>query len=95
MMKDLESKSGPVAKQLYKNQMTKILAIAFKKNMILKEHKAPGITKLFVLKGQVEYNSSEQSVLLDIYDEMNIPLEELHTVRALEDSLILLMIESI
>lgn len=92
---ELESKSGPLARPLYKNQMTKILAVAFKKNMILKEHKAAGMTKLFVMTGQIEYKSLQQTILLDANDDMDIPLEELHSVRALKDSLIILIIETL
>lgn len=93
MMEDLESKSGPIAKQLYKNQMTKVLAIAFKKNMILKEHKAPGLTRLFVMAGKIEYRSNPQTLILNEYDEMEIPLDEVHSVYAIEDSLITLIVE--
>lgn len=93
MMEDLESQSRPIAKQLYKNQMTKVLAIAFKKNMILKEHKAPGLTRLFVMGGKIEYRSNPQTLILSEYDEMEIPLDEVHSVYAIEDSLITLIVE--
>lgn len=86
----LESTSHPVAKALRKGEHFKVLAIGFKKGMVLKEHLAHLPTKLFVLNGQVVYKEMNTSSTLSTYDEIEIPVDCLHSVEALEDSLCLL-----
>ena len=86
----LAGSAHPVAKALHKTDNFKVLAIGFKKGMILKEHEAHAPTKLFVLKGKVIYREGEITKELTLYDETDIPVEIMHSVEALEDSLCLL-----
>lgn len=95
LMTEVNTKTSPAVKLLHKNNYTKVLAIAFKENMLLKEHKSPGLAHLVVMQGKVEYRSKNEAVILDCYDEMNIPGEDLHSVLALEDALIILIIDLI
>ena len=86
----LKNAEHPVAKALHKGDHFKVLAMGFKKGMVLKEHKAHLPTKLFVLNGQVIYKENEISTTLSTYEEIEIPINILHSVEAVEDSLCLL-----
>ena len=88
---ELELKDHPVAKALYKTEGFKVLVLAFKKDMLLKEHKAHVPTKLVVIKGEVIYKSETTELSLSCYDEFEIPVNELHSVYAKENSLCLLI----
>lgn len=88
---ELELKDHPVAKALYKKEGFKVLVLAFKKDMILKEHKANVPTKLVVIKGEVMYKSETTEQFLICFDEFEIPVNELHSVYAKENSLCLLI----
>jgi len=86
----LESSSHPIAQALHQNSSFRVLAIAFKKGMVLKTHKAHKTSKLFVLEGAVNYIERDKKTLLKRYEETDIPVEVSHSVEALEDSLCLL-----
>ena len=88
---ELELKNHPVAKALYKKEGFKVLVLAFKKDMLLKEHKANVPTKLVVINGEVIYKSETSEQQLNCYDEFEIPVNELHAVLAQEDSLCMLI----
>jgi quercetin dioxygenase-like cupin family protein len=91
LLAELETKDHPVAKPLYKAEGFKVLVLAFKKGMVLKEHKAHVPTKLVVLNGKVIYKSDANEITLDKYDEFEIPINDLHTVDALDDALCMLI----
>jgi quercetin dioxygenase-like cupin family protein len=86
----LETSSNPVAQALHSGSGFRVLLIAFKKGMILKEHKAHMRSKLAVLEGSVKYAEAGRFIDLSKYDEIDIPLEIMHSVEALEDSLCIL-----
>ena len=91
ILSELETKDHPVAKALYKKEGFKVLVLAFNKGMILKEHKAHIPTKLVVLEGSVKYISETTEIELGKYDEFDIPVNDLHAVSALENSLCMLL----
>lgn len=86
----LKTSKGPVALSLHQGSGFKTLVMGFKKDMILKEHKAHVKSKLTVLEGAVVYQEQDRKVTLNQYDQVDIPVEETHWVEALEDSLCLL-----
>ncbi len=86
----VESSSHPIAQALHQNSSFRVLAIAFKKGMILQEHKVHKTSKLFVLEGAVNYIEEDKTTLLKRYEEIDIPVEVTHSVEALDDSLCLL-----
>ena len=91
ILAELEMKDHPVAKALFKKEGFKVLLLAFKDGMVLKEHKANVPTKLVVLEGRVKYKSETTEIELGKYDEFEIPVNELHAVNALENSLCMLV----
>ena len=91
ILAELETKDHPIAKALFKKEGFKVLVLAFKDGMVLKEHKANVPTKLVVLEGSVKYKSETTEIELGKYDEFEIPVNELHAVNALENSLCMLV----
>lgn len=90
VLKQLETATHPIAKVLHKGEKGKVLVIGFKKGMKLKEHVAPLSSKLTVISGAVVYKQGEQETELQKFDEIDIPVNIIHSVEALEDSLCLL-----
>ncbi len=90
ILAELETKDYPVANALYKTDAFKVLAIAFKKRMVLKEHKAHLPSKLIVMEGSTMYKNKDIERFLHKYDEHVIPSDETHFVEAIEDSLCIL-----
>jgi quercetin dioxygenase-like cupin family protein len=88
---ELELKGNPVAKLMHTGVAFKVIVLAFKKDMILKEHKTSVPTKLTVLTGNVKYSSENLIRTIDTYEELEIPIEEIHSIEALGDSLCLLI----
>ena len=91
ILAELQIKDHPVAKALFKKEGFKVLVLAFKDGMVLKEHKANVPTKLIVLEGSVNYKSETTEIELGKYDEFEIPVNESHAVNALENSLCMLV----
>lgn len=91
ILAELETKDHPVAKALFKKEGFKVLVLALKKDMILKEHKANVPTKIIVLEGQINYNSDAAAITLNKYEEFDIPVNELHSVNADADALCMLI----
>ncbi len=90
VLDQLQHAQHPVAKALHKCDHCKVLVLAFKKGMALKDHTAHQPTKLVVINGNVVYTEGGKEVTLHQYDEIDIPVEAEHAVKALEDSLCLL-----
>lgn len=90
ILQKLESAANPVAQVVQNTSCSKVMVIAFKKGMILKEHKTDVPAKLLVIKGNVIYKEENQQNELFLYDEQEIPVAVLHSVEALKDSLCLL-----
>ena len=91
ILSELEMKDHPVAKALFKKEGFKVLVLAFKNGMVLKEHKANVPTKLIVLEGSVNYKSETTEIKIGKYDEFEIPINELHAVNALTDAVCMLI----
>jgi len=87
---ELNEASNPIAKSLHHNDSFRVLVLGFKKGMVMKDHKAKWNSKLTVLEGSVTYNNAGSTTLLEQYDEYEIPVEEIHSVTAILDSICLL-----
>lgn len=90
ILKKLENAVNPVVHVVQNTSCSKVIVIAFKKGMVLKEHKTDVTAKLLVIKGSVIYKEESQRTELFLYDEKDIPVTVLHSVEAIEDSLCLL-----
>lgn len=90
LLLQLETSLHPVAKAIHKGEHFKVLALAFKKGMSLKEHKTSLNAKLVVLSGEVIYKEGDIIKKLVQYDETDIPLGVMHSVDCTEDALCIL-----
>lgn len=88
--KRLETSDNPVAKSLHIGDHFKVLIFGFRKGMKLQDHQAYHRTKLFVIRGSVVYLQKDEETELKMYDEIEIPVNVIHSVKALQDSYILL-----
>ena len=91
VLEGLATRDQPLAKVLHKGDHAKALVIGFTKGMQLKEHQAHLPSTLVVISGSVIYKQGGVETTLCIYDQLAIPVNVLHSVEALEDSLCLLV----
>ncbi len=82
---------SPVIKVLVKGGVAKVIVLGFKKGMVLKEHKTSVSTRLVVIDGQISYSSAKGMVTMNKFDELDIPVNEPHSVEALADSICFLI----
>ncbi len=87
----LKDATGPVVKILVKGEAAKVIVLGFKKGMVLKEHKTAVSTRLVVIDGQINYLSTNGTITLGKFDDLEIPVNEPHSVEALTDSICFLM----
>lgn len=90
ILSELDQSEHPVARALHKHDHFKVLFIGFKKGMRLAEHTTKFPAKITVLQGSITYKEPTYNVTLNKYDERAIPVDVIHSVEALEDSLCLL-----
>ncbi|MFN3939201.1 MAG: hypothetical protein ACK4IY_01355 [Chitinophagales bacterium] len=90
LLQKLESATHPVAQILHQNAHFKVLILAFKAGMLLKDHTAKEPTKLTVMEGSVEYRENEKTILLEKYATIDIPVSITHAVYAKTDAICLL-----
>jgi len=88
----LKSSDGPVTEMLHQNNGFKVIMLGLNVNVLLPDHVTKIPTKLTVLKGSVVYRDANGNTPLFQYDELNIPVDQVHSVRAIRPSLCLLTI---
>jgi len=87
ILQQLENSTSPVVKVLQRGEHFKVLVLGFKNGMILKEHQTNIKTKLIIVDGGVVYRRVNDSVTLNKFDEIDIPINLLHAVEAREDGI--------
>lgn len=88
----LKSSDGPVTEMLHQNNGFKVIMLGLNVNVLLPDHHSKLPTKLTILKGSVVYRDTSGNTPLFQYDELDIPVNEIHSVRAIRPSLCLLTI---
>lgn len=88
---ELKDASAPIIKVLQKSEHVKVIVLGFKKGMGLKKHHTHVTTKLVVIEGSLNYTEDGASVIIEPYEDMDIPVNTLHAVEALEDSICFLI----
>jgi quercetin dioxygenase-like cupin family protein len=86
----LEHSENPVARLYHKNDSFKILMIGFKQGMVLKDHSTNKSAKLLVISGNVSYKEGDKITVLSSLEEIDIPVNVIHSVTAVSDSICLL-----
>jgi quercetin dioxygenase-like cupin family protein len=88
---EIPAATKPIVKVLRKTDSTKIIVLGFNKGVILKEHETNVPAKLVVIDGQVQYREGDKLVTLNQYDELEIPVNILHSVEGIQQSICLLI----
>lgn len=88
----LEEADCPIIKVLQNQASGKVLVIGLKKGISLKKHQTAVPARIAVIEGTVVYQQEDISVTLDKFSDMEIPVNVLHAVEALENSVFLLII---
>ncbi len=83
----MKASTGPVTAVLHKNEHFKVILLGLKKGLVLKEHKTEIRAKISVIFGSVNFKLGEEITPLKQYETLEIPVNEYHSVTALEDSL--------
>jgi quercetin dioxygenase-like cupin family protein len=81
----------PVTKLLQKSEHGRVIVLGLKKGVNLKEHQTNITTKLVVIEGRITYRQGGTSVVIDRYEDIDIPINTQHAVEALEDSICFLI----
>lgn len=76
---------------LVNGQVLKVIALAMRKGDVLKEHITHDPAKLIVIDGKVGYYENTLSVLLNKFDEVEIPVNTAHKLICEEDAVCLLV----
>lgn len=86
----LPTADRPIVKVLHENHCFMVALIGFANGMMLREKKLDNPSKLTVLNGSVKYFEVDKKVILQQYDEFEIPAEVTHYIVAEDNSLCLL-----
>jgi quercetin dioxygenase-like cupin family protein len=91
VLQQLENSTTPVVRILQRGEHFKVLVLGFKKGMVLKEHQTNITSKLVIVDGSIVYRRANDSVNLNKFDEIDIPINVPHSVEAQEDSICFLI----
>lgn len=90
ILEELKTAKNPVVKAIHKGENFKVIVLALKQGMELKEHKTMLPAKIFVLSGSVIYHEGDKSLSLNQYDQTDIPEGVIHAVTCSTEALCLL-----
>ncbi|TXF84370.1 hypothetical protein FUA23_21160 [Neolewinella aurantiaca] len=91
VMLKLKSASGPVTKNLYSSNGFQVIVLGLNAGELFPDHVTKVPAKLTVLEGSVVYQDADTSVPLFCYDEIDIPVDKVHSVLANRRSICLLI----
>lgn len=87
ILEKLPDSEKPIVQILHKHNDAKVLAIAFKRGMVLKEHKAQVDGKLLCIAGKVVYIEGNNRFEINKFQEKEITAFIPHSVEAIDDSI--------
>lgn len=88
--KKLKTSGAPIIKKIHEENGTTITAIGLKRGVELTEHEALCPSRLLVIKGEIDFNTAEESRRYACYESYEIPMFTKHNVVAWDDAIILL-----
>jgi quercetin dioxygenase-like cupin family protein len=89
----LPNDEKPAVIQVKNTDKLQVIAISLKKGQVLKKHITPIPATLIVLKGLVAFDMEGTITELPVYTSFEIPVNSLHEVTGLEESLFLVIKE--
>lgn len=93
ILSEITSTDKPVVRKLQNGKDQQVLAIGLRKNALLKEHTSAVPATLYVLQGEVIYNTGGEAYNVKKFEEQVIIPGEAHSVTAIENSLFLVIKE--
>ena len=91
ILAELGATDRPISKIIKAGDSFKSMAIGMKKGVIWRDHKAVMPTKLMVMEGRVTYVKGEKIIKLEKFDDLDIPVNIIHSLKAVEDSICILI----
>jgi quercetin dioxygenase-like cupin family protein len=91
ILAQLKEATRPISKIIKAGDSFKSMAIGLKKGIIWRDHKAVMPTKLMVAEGKVIYRQGESNIELGKFDDLDIPIDIVHSLEAEEDSICILI----
>ncbi|RFZ85132.1 hypothetical protein DYU05_05895 [Mucilaginibacter terrenus] len=91
ILAELGTTDRPLSKIIKTGDSFKTMAIGLKKGVTWRDHKAIMPTKLMVMEGRVTYVQGEKKVELDKFDDLDIPVNIVHSLQAAENSICILI----
>jgi len=73
---------------LLETDFSKEIRIVFKKNQVMKDHKAPYPIVVQVLKGSIDFGVKNEVKRLNSGDMISLEAKAIHNLTALEDSVV-------
>lgn len=88
-LENLEYNEEKVAVSLLlETDFSKEIRIVFKKNQVMKDHKAPYPIVVQVLKGNIDFGVNNEVKRLNSGDMISLEAKVIHNLTALEDSVV-------
>lgn len=88
-LKDIQYNEEKVAiSLLLETDFSKEIRIVFKKNQVMKDHKAPYPIVVQVLKGNIDFGVNNEVKRLNSGDMISLEAKIIHNLTALEDSVV-------
>ena len=91
ILAQLDEATRPISKIIKTSDSFKSIAIGLKKGIIWRDHKAAMPTKLTVVQGRVTYRQGEHESELERFDDLDIPVDIIHSLEATEDTICILI----
>ena len=89
ILEEINAANKPIVKLFHKHYDAKVIAIALKSGMVLKEHQAPVNGKLLCLKGRIVFMENNKRFEIGQFEEKDITAHIPHSIEALEESVCL------
>jgi len=90
VLQKMKTAVGPVTSVLHQNDQFKVLVLGLSTDVIFPDHTTKVPAKLTVLKGSVVYRDADGNTPLFLYDDLDIAVDKVHSVRAIRPSVCLL-----
>lgn len=81
----------PITKWVHQNKSFAITAIGLKKGNTLKKHLIRAPTSLIMLQGKINCSIADLQYSLNVFESLEIPINQQHQIDAVEDAIFLLI----
>ena len=90
----LKSSEVPLFTKIHEQDGTTITAVGLKRGLLLKKSDFPKPTRLLVIKGEIDFNTTGESRRYACYESYEIPETPDYSLEAWDDAIFLLFNES-